>query len=160
MDFLSIDLAQIAILGKAGLAMLLGAFIGLDREFADKPAGLRTHMLVTGAASLVVSLSEIIVTSFNDILVSELIRSDPIRIMEAVITGVSFLGAGTILRHRAGEGIEGLTTAASILFAAAIGVGVALSQYWLAIGTTLLVLFTLRAIGWLGTWLDRKRSQP
>ena len=58
----------------------------------------------------------------------QVVQADPIRIMEAVITGVSFLGAGTIIRSRAGGQVEGLTTAASILVAAAVGVCVALSQ--------------------------------
>jgi len=131
--------------------MLLGGVIGAERELADKPAGLRTHMLVAGAATFLTSMGDILVANLD---VSEaLIRSDPVRIIEAIITGISFLGAGTIIRHRmerdGGDGIEGLTTAASLLFAAAIGIGVAEEQFILSGGSVLLILLTLRAIKYL-----------
>jgi putative Mg2+ transporter-C (MgtC) family protein len=67
-------------------------------------------------------------------------------IIEAVITGVSFLGAGTIIRHQRSQHVEGLTTAASLLFVAAMGVTVALSQVVLAVGLTVLVLIVLRLV--------------
>jgi putative Mg2+ transporter-C (MgtC) family protein len=144
---------QIQILIGVALAMILGAAIGLEREAKDKPAGLRTHMLVAGAAAFLVALSDVAVKRFNVDLGSGLVRSDPIRIIEAVITGISFLGAGTILRHRSSDHVEGLTTAASLLFVAALGVCVALSQVLLAIGVTVLVLVTLRGVGLLRRWL-------
>jgi putative Mg2+ transporter-C (MgtC) family protein len=136
--------------------MLLGAAIGLEREVSDKPAGLRTHMLVAGAAALVVALSDVMVRNFNTGLGSQLIRSDPSRIMEAVVTGVSFLGAGTIIRRSAGQQVEGLTTAASLLFTAGIGACAALSQVVLAVGATILVLITLRGVGFAQRWLDER----
>jgi putative Mg2+ transporter-C (MgtC) family protein len=132
--------------------MLLGAVVGVEREFADKPAGLRTHMLVAGAAALLVSLSTILVQDFETEMDQTLVRSDPLRIIEAVITGVSFLGAGTIIRRNGVQGIQGLTTAASILFVAAIGVTVALSQLMLAAGVTVLLLVTLRLVGVIERW--------
>jgi putative Mg2+ transporter-C (MgtC) family protein len=135
------------ILAYVALAMVLGAAIGFEREIEDKPAGLRTHMLVAGAAAMFVALGDVVVKHFDVGLASELIRSDPVRIIEAVITGVSFLGAGTIIRYRAKRRIEGLTTAASTLFTAAVGVCVALSQVALAVGVTVLVLVTLRGVG-------------
>lgn len=119
---------QRRILGSVALAMILGAAIGLEREAKDKPAGLRTHMLVAGAATFLVALSDVAVKRFDVDLGTGLVRSDPIRIIEAVITGISFLGAGTILRHKGSDHIEGLTTAGSLLFVAALGVCVALSQ--------------------------------
>jgi putative Mg2+ transporter-C (MgtC) family protein len=76
--------------------------------------------------------------------------------MEAVITGVSFLGAGTIICSRAGGQVEGLTTAASLLVAAAVGSCVALSQIVLALGITVLVLNTLRGLGFAEKWLASK----
>jgi putative Mg2+ transporter-C (MgtC) family protein len=88
----------------------------------------------------------ILTESFQGIVGSDQIQSDPVRIVEAIIAGISFLGAGTIIRNRDEGEVEGLTTAASMLFAAAIGIGVALSQGVLAIGGTLLVLATLRLI--------------
>jgi len=139
--------AELSALLSVGLAMLLGGAIGLEREASDKPAGLRTHMLVAGAAALVVALSDVMVQRFNTGLSAQLVRSDPVRVMEAVITGVSFLGAGTIIRRGAERQVEGLTTAASLLFTAAVGVCVALSQILLAIGVTVIVLITLRVVG-------------
>jgi putative Mg2+ transporter-C (MgtC) family protein len=89
---------------------------------------------------------------------NQLLRSDPIRIIEAVITGVSFLGAGTIIRQRSDPQVEGLTTAASILLAAALGICVALSQLALGVGVTILVLVTLRSANVLKDWLERHQS--
>jgi putative Mg2+ transporter-C (MgtC) family protein len=138
---------QLHILVKVGIAMFLGAFIGFDREAAEKPAGLRTHMLVSGAAALLVSLSNVMVTHINLHQGSEVIGTDPIRIIQAVITGVSFLGAGTIIRSSRSKQIEGVTTAASILFSVSVGIGVALTQFILAFGATLFAVLTLRVVG-------------
>ena len=140
---------QLQMLAYVVLAMLLGGLVGLDREAARKPAGLRTHMLVCGAAALLVLLGQVMVRNYDAKLAS-LLTSDPIRVIEAVITGVSFLGAGTIIRnHRDGNQVEGLTTAASLLLAAAIGISVALSQFVVAVGMTLLILCVLRVFGYL-----------
>ena len=86
-------------------------------------------------------------------------RSDPVRIIEAVVTGVSFLGAGTIILRRGRRQVEGLTTAASILFTAAVGVCVALSQLVLAVGVTLLVLAILRGLGLLEARLGKGQGR-
>lgn len=150
---------QIQILGSVALAMALGAAIGLERETKEKPAGLRTHMLVAGAAAFLVALSDVAVQRFNVELGTGLVRSDPIRIIEAVITGISFLGAGTILRHKGSDHVEGLTTAASLLFVAGLGICVALSQVLLAIGAAILVLITLRGVGLLRRWLAPGREE-
>ncbi|MBU0496220.1 MAG: MgtC/SapB family protein [Chloroflexi bacterium] len=150
---------QIQILAYISLAMLLGAAIGFEREWADKPAGLRTHMLVAGAAALFVALGDVVVRSFSTDLGGGLVQSDPVRVIQAVVTGVSFLGAGTILRLGSAQRVEGLTTAASILFAAAVGVSVALSQFVLAVGATGLVLITLRGVGGAQRWLARRSSE-
>jgi len=139
--------AELSALLSVVLAMVLGGAIGLEREASDKPAGLRTHMLVAGAAALVVALSDVMVQRFNTGLTAQLVQADPVRVMEAVVTGVSFLGAGTIIRRSAERQVEGLTTAASLLFTAAVGVCVALSQNFLAVGVTVLVLVTLRVVG-------------
>lgn len=149
MDFLRVHEIELQILAYVALAMVLGAMIGFEREIEDKPAGLRTHMLVAGAAALLVSIGDVVVRRFSVDLGSAVVRSDPMRIVEAVITGVSFLGAGTIIRDRGGRRIEGLTTAASTLFTAGVGVCVALSQVVLALGGTVLVLATLRGVGML-----------
>ena len=137
---------QFAILIDVAIAMALGGLIGLEREIAEKPAGFRTHTLVAGAAALLVGLSDILLQRFTVEIYNGILRTDPIRIVEAIITGISFLGAGTIFRSRDDQTVEGLTTAASILVASAIGISVALDQYVLAIGDTLLSLFVLRIV--------------
>ena len=141
---------------QVGLAMLLGAAIGFEREMEEKPAGLRTHMLVAGAAAFFVLLGLMIVERFLTAYGIETVRSDPVRIIQAVTIGVSFLGAGTILRQE--DRVEGLTTAASILFAAGLGISVALQKVLLPIGLTLFVLITLRGLGVLEDWLERRRK--
>ncbi|HET6961794.1 MAG TPA: MgtC/SapB family protein, partial [Terriglobia bacterium] len=111
--------------------------------------------LVSGAAALLVLLGQVMVRNYDAKLAS-LLTSDPIRIIEAIITGVSFLGAGTIMRRESNQ-VEGLTTAASLLLAAAIGICVALSQWIVAVGLTLLVLLVLRFLGYLA---GRFTEQP
>lgn len=141
-----IDSNQYYILFSVIAAMLLGGVMGFEREMADKPAGLRTHMLVSGAATLLVSLGDVAVEHFSLDMGAELIRTDPIRILEAVIAGVSFLGAGTILHRSSEKQVEGLTTAASMLFVAAIGICVGLNQWVLGIGATVLGLIILSVV--------------
>lgn len=133
---------QWTILLHVVFAMVLGSLIGLERESIKRPAGLRTHMLVTGAAALFVSFGNLLVRDYDFALQQEVLRADPIRIIEAVVTGVSFLGAGTIIRGEQGN-VRGLTTAASLLFSAAIGVAVALNQFVLAVALTFLILIIL-----------------
>jgi putative Mg2+ transporter-C (MgtC) family protein len=148
---------QLQILGYVALAMLFGAVLGFDREMAHKPAGLRTHMMVAGAAALLVALGEMIVQHFEaQSGHTGMVRSDPLRIIEAVIMGVSFLGAGTIVRNSSAHEVQGLTTAASLLLAAAVGVTVALSQLVVALGITVLVLLTLRGLHFTERWLARR----
>lgn len=144
---------QLQIILEVALALFLGGIIGFEREAADKPAGLRTHMLVAGAAALLVGLSDTMVQRFSQSFSADLVRSDPIRVIEAIISGVSFLGAGTIIRRGGSERVEGLTTAASLLFVAGLGVCVALRQFLLAIVAALLVLATLRLLGRAQRWL-------
>ncbi len=146
---------QFEVISEVALAMLLGGFIGIERETANKPAGFRTHMLVAGAAALLVGLGDILVDRFSTDTVASL-RSDPIRIVEAIITGISFLGAGTIFRRNHQQNyVEGLTTAASLLLTAAIGICVALRQFVLAVGITMLTLIVLRGLKWIEKWMGR-----
>ena len=111
-DLLSSQLTHLDVLWKVAVALLLGGLVGAERELADKPAGLRTHMLVAAAAALLVGLSEVLVAQLGEGVPGSFVRTDPIRVLEAVITGVSFLGAGTIIRQRDQGAISGLTTAA------------------------------------------------
>ena len=100
------------------VAALLGAAIGIDREWRSRPAGLRTHMLTALAAALFTVLAFEIVNS--DLLMHENTRADPIRVIEAVTAGVAFLAAGTIIRGRGG--VHGLTTGAGMWLAGSLGV--------------------------------------
>ncbi|MPY88541.1 MAG: MgtC/SapB family protein [Luteitalea sp.] len=138
---------QLQLLGIVAFAMILGGLVGLEREAAQKPAGLRTHMLVAGAAALFVALGSLVARTFEspDANGDFRIQTDPVRVIEAVVTGVSFLGAGTIIRST-GRRIEGLTTAASLLIAAALGIAVASRQHIVAIGVTLMVLVVLKVV--------------
>jgi putative Mg2+ transporter-C (MgtC) family protein len=149
---------QLLVLGQVSLAMILGAVVGLNREFSKKPAGLRTHMLVAGAAALIVRLSEIAFIHFSSFVDSNILQLDPTRIFVAVVTGISFLGAGTIIRHGIGGKVEGLTTAASLLFCAVIGMGVAYSRYILSIGASLISVIVLWTIAKVENMI-RKRTQ-
>ncbi len=138
---------EIATLGKLLLAVVLGGLIGFEREIAARPAGLRTHMLVAATATLLVIMAESLVLTFTP---REIVTHDPVRVIEAIIVGISFLGAGTIFRSKAGgEPVQGLTTAASVLFTAVLGIGVALETYVLAIGAALLLLFINFGLGQL-----------
>ena len=89
---------ELKVTGQVAVAMVLGGLIGLERETANKPAGFRTHMLVAGAAALLVGLGHALIEEF-DRHTGLRLQSDPIRIVEAIVTGVSFLGAGTIFRR-------------------------------------------------------------
>jgi putative Mg2+ transporter-C (MgtC) family protein len=159
MNLIAAYALELGILARVALAMLLGAVIGLEREFRDKPAGLRTHMLTTGSAALLVSLGSVVIESFATELGPQIVDSDPLRIIGAVVTGVSFLGAGTILRRGPDRGVEGLTTAASLLLAASVGICVALSQWVAAVGTTALVLIVLRAVSSVERWFAERHRQ-
>jgi putative Mg2+ transporter-C (MgtC) family protein len=148
---------QFQVLGEIAIAMALGAAIGLERELARKPAGVRTHMLVAGAAALFVGLGSATVATVEGVGPAGGFRSDPVRIIEAIVTGISFLGAGTIFRSRKGEEVEGLTTAATILVCAGIGIAVAVRQVLLAVSVTVLVLVVLRGLTVLEGWAARRR---
>lgn len=143
MDWITND---VVVLLKILAAVLLGGVIGYERELADKPAGLRTHMLVAASATLIVGLGESLVSMFQP---TESLRFDPIRLVEAVIVGISFLGAGTILHREKDLRVEGLTTAASLLFTAVIGISVAVNQIVLAIGAVVITLLITRGVAYL-----------
>lgn len=147
---------QLGVLIEVALAMILGGIVGIERETANKPAGCRTHMLVAGAAALLVGLSDALVERFQTGPYGELIESDPIRVIQAIIAGISFLGAGTIFRHGHSNHVEGLTTAAALLFSGAIGIAVALRQFGLAVAVTILTVLVLRGL----SLLERRFSRP
>lgn len=125
------------------VAMLLGGLVGLERQTRGRSAGLRTNILVClGSAAIIVAFQKLSL-EFN-MGAESAIRMDPARAAAGVITGIGFLGAGTILKSN--DFVRGLTTAASIWVVSAIGVTVGLGEYVIAVVLTLLVLVALFAL--------------
>jgi putative Mg2+ transporter-C (MgtC) family protein len=149
--------AQLRMLGDVALAMGLGALLGIERELAHKSAGLRTHMLVSGAAAMLVGLVDALLHRFLFPALSPLMRADPVPVITAVVMAVGFLGAGTIIRRSDAEHVEGLTTAAAMLFSATVGSAVGLRQYLLAVGAAILALVTLRGVRTIEDKVLRRR---
>ncbi|HBH23256.1 MAG TPA: magnesium transporter [Cytophagales bacterium] len=137
--------SQLSIFINVVIATILVAIIGLERETRHKPAGLRTNMIIGGATCLFVSLTGPLIDFLEKTQNPELLRIDPIRVLEAIVVGISFIGAGTILKSKEEHKVLNLTTAATLLISGCIGIAVALQQYYLAIGITAL-LFTINRI--------------
>ncbi len=126
----NIGIVDYEVLIRLAVAAVAGGLIGLEREALHKPAGVRTHMLVSlGAALFVLATLSIIPDEVG-------------RIIAGIATGIGFLGAGTIFRSR--DHVKGLTTAASIWAVAAIGLTMGGGQYVLAIAATILVILILQ----------------
>lgn len=134
---------------KMLVAILAGGGIGLERELRGKPAGLRTNILICIGSALLMDLS---IRIAGDHL------GDPGRIAAQVVTGIGFLGAGTILHTRGA--ITGLTSAATIWVVAAIGLTTGAGYYYEALGATATVMIVLRGLGWLeGRYLSRREDR-
>jgi len=121
---------------KLILAAVLGGLIGLERESLSRPAGLRTYTLVCVGSTLAMIVSIDIYLQYY-----HTVNADPGRIAAQVISGIGFLGAGTIMRE--GASVQGLTTAAGLWVVACIGLAVGSGLYVPAIATTVLILFVL-----------------
>jgi putative Mg2+ transporter-C (MgtC) family protein len=129
------------------VSTLLGTMVGFERQLGRKPAGLRTHVLVCLGSTMFTLLTVHAAREFGGT------SLDPTRIVHGVITGVGFLGAGSILRQ---EGyVHGLTTAASIWMVAAIGTTVGVHAYSLAVVGTILALIVLEVFRWLERFLSQ-----
>ncbi len=137
------DMMVIAV--KMLLAMLLGGMIGIEREFRDKAAGFRTVILICLGATL-----------FTIVSIGFLGKADPARVAAQIVTGVGFLGAGAILRD--GGRIVGLTTAALIWMAAAIGMAVGSGHYLLAIAATLMIAIIMWFFPKVEAGIDKMRE--
>lgn len=140
---LGLEVLEPQLLGRFLLATVLGATVGLERELSGKPAGLRTNILICVGAELLTELS-LVAAGFAT---HDPIRSDPARIAAQIVSGIGFIGAGTILVARGN--VLGLTTAATLWVVAAIGMAVGLQLYVAAIGATVIVVVILVALGWL-----------
>lgn len=135
-------------------AGLCGTIIGLDREYRVKDAGFRTHFLVALGSALMMIVSQY---GFEELLAThDGLRFDPGRIAAQVVSGIGFIGAGTIILHR--QLVRGLTTAASLWATAGIGLAAGAHMYVVAGAATLLTLFGLEALTLFFGGLGRKRT--
>lgn len=126
--------------GQLLVAALLAGIVGYERERREQEAGLRTHMLVGIGACLFTLLMIQLIDRFD----SDDIRADPIRVVEAITSGIAFLAAGAIIQAR-GE-VKGLTTGATLWVAGALGLAAGLGEYGLGVVVVLLTLVILRIL--------------
>lgn len=143
-----VEWLRLDVLGRLLLAALLGGLVGLERESSGKPAGFRTNLLICVGAALLTELSIGVAEGAGAGAVA-----DPGRIAAQVVSGIGFLGAGTIIQARGG--VVGLTTAATLWVVAAIGMAVGAGAYVAAVGTTTLVVIALLVLGKLEGKLTR-----
>lgn len=129
-------MSEFEIILKLALSCILGGIIGLERESLNRPAGLRTYTLVCMGSTLAMIVSLEMYYQFQ-----ATVNADPGRIAAQVVSGIGFIGAGTIIRE--GATIRGLTTAAGIWVVGCIGLAVGAGMYLPAIVTSILVLFIL-----------------
>jgi putative Mg2+ transporter-C (MgtC) family protein len=127
-------------------ALFIGGLIGLERSYHGRPAGFRTHVLVCLSTSLLMLVTVYEARWFPDT-ARDRISLDPTRMAQGIMTGIGFLGAGTIMKE--GLSVRGLTTAASIWITAAIGILLGIGFYFPAIFATALTLGTLSIFRWL-----------
>jgi len=127
-------------------SLVVGGLIGLERSYHGRPAGFRTHSLVCLSTSLLM-LVTVYETRWFPTITQGRISLDPTRMAQGIMTGIGFLGAGTIIRD--GLSVRGLTTAASIWITAAIGILVGIGFYFPALMATVLTLGTLSVFRWI-----------
>ena len=123
------------------VAGILGAVVGLDREYRAKEAGYRTHFLVSLGSALIMVVSQY---GFQDVILENSVSLDPNRVAAQVVSGIGFIGAGTIIIQK--QFVRGLTTAAGIWATAGIGLAVGSGMYGLGIAATLLTLAGLELL--------------
>lgn len=147
---------QLNVLLEVLYAMALAGSIGVEREIKNRPAGFRTHMLVGGAAAFLIGIGDLVLAeSMREESASRVV--DPFRLVEAVIAGVSFIGAGTIFALRGAGTVVGITTAASLLMVAVIGVAVGFDYNLLALLVTAATLAVLVVLAWIERLIARHR---
>lgn len=157
----ALESGELWILLRVAAAMALGGVLGIERELGRHAAGLRTHMMIAGAAALIVGLGDVVAEQFTREQYRELVRIDPGHLIKAVVAAVGFVGAGAILRARGNQQVQGLTTASSLLMAAAIGMAAGLGHYLLAFGASLMCVVVLAVFRRLesGIGTDRPRKE-
>ncbi len=139
-DISGLNLSVVDILLRMLCAMVVGTVIGMEREYTHRPAGLRTHILVALGACVVMITGQLIFFQYRPLGGS----SDPARLAAQVISGVGFLGAGTIMRE--GVNVKGLTTAASLWAVACLGIAAGAGYYHIALVGMVLMFMTLTAL--------------
>lgn len=137
------------------VAALLGGAIGLEREYRAKEAGLRTHFLVALGSAVFMIVSAY---GFDGVMNSPEHRWDVSRVAAQVVSGIGFIGAGTIIFHKSENVVRGLTTAAGLWVTAAIGLACGGGMYILSIAATVLVLVGLEAFNFVLRKFDRHRG--
>lgn len=140
---------QLEVICQLLFAALLGAIIGIEREFLKKAAGLRTYVMVCMGCTLFTITSY---TSWGKFIGTT--SYDPSRIAAGILIGIGFIGAGTILKKE--NKIEGITTAAGLWVTSAIGIAVGLKLYAIALFTALFTLFLLLILRPFEFWLNKK----
>jgi putative Mg2+ transporter-C (MgtC) family protein len=123
------------------IAGAMGVCIGVEREYRAKEAGYRTHFLVALGSALLMIVSQY---GFSDVLAADLVRLDPSRIAAQVVSGIGFIGAGTIILQK--QIVRGLTTAAGVWATSGIGLAIGAGMYGVGIAATVLVLLGLEAL--------------
>ncbi len=134
------------------LAALFGTIIGLDREYREKEAGFRTHFLVSLGSALMMIVSQY---GFSEILTHDGVSLDPSRIAAQVVSGIGFIGAGTIIFNH--QIVRGLTTAASLWATAGIGLTAGAGMSWRALAATILTLVALEGLSLVFRSLGSRR---
>jgi putative Mg2+ transporter-C (MgtC) family protein len=147
---------NIDILIRLGLATILGAIIGLERELSRKYAGLRTYALVSLGAAIFSMLAEETHRYFWQTY-GGTPNFDPSRIISNIVVGIGFLGAGMVIFYQ--EKVLGLTTAAGIWVTAAIGAAVGVHAYFLAISATLICLFIFVVLRWCEDYFKWRKNE-
>ncbi len=140
---------HLGLLGQLLLAATLGGVVGLEREWSGKPAGFRTNLLICVGAALLTDLSLTVAYSADPGM-----TADPARIAAQIVSGIGFLGAGTIIQSRGS--VTGLTTAATLWVVAAIGMAVGAGEFAEAVGATVLVMIALLILGRLEPYLRKQ----
>ena len=137
------------------LAAVLGGLIGLEREYRSKEAGFRTHFLVAMGAALFMVVSAY---GFSEIQMTEAHRWDVSRIAAQVVSGIGFIGAGTIIFRKSENVVSGLTTASGLWVVAAIGLACGGGMYLVATASTVLVLAGFEAFNYFLSKFDQHRK--
>jgi len=152
---MELDLSDIV--ARLFAAAAAGGLIGLNRDLAQKPMGVRTLGLVSlGAATAALAVIQVPGMAENTDAMSRVVQG----VIQGVMAGISFIGAGVILRDTAARTVEGLTTAATVWVSAALGIACALGAWITALLATTITLVLLFAGGWLERVSERRKADP